>query len=175
MAVLPGIAVPRRHGGYAISHSYAVTGNNAIPSGASCRNKLASAQAGGSLVRVTFKAGNGGSVQINNASIGRSNGTASQTDATPVELKFGGVSGFTLSANAQITSDWALLTTLPGQMFIVTCDYGGGSNSNDAILIPGGANGREYFTPGATYNSANPGAPTGSDGQIELVSQVEVQ
>src|SRR6266403_6063092 len=78
-------------------------------------------------VRVTFTQITGvGSVTVNNASIGIQAGSGDpyDTSATPVELKFAGVSGFTLVSGSSITSDWATLTvsSSTGTVFSSTPD-----------------------------------------------------
>jgi hypothetical protein len=56
-------------------------------------------------VRVTFRASSAAAWSVDNASIGIAT-TDGSTASTPVELLFGGASGFAISAGADITSDW---------------------------------------------------------------------
>ncbi len=82
---------------------------------------------GPTQVRVTFtQIPTVGPITINNASVGIQAGSGDpyDTSATPVELKFAGVSGFTLAAGNSITSDWATLTvsSSTGSVFSATPD-----------------------------------------------------
>lgn len=99
-------------------------------------------------VRVTFKAPTLSSLILDHASIGikAGAGNAWDTTATPVELKFSGVSGFNISASASITSDWANLVVSSSAGTVLsrtmsTEDLGWGSYSIRSILGPvtGGA------------------------------------
>ncbi len=94
-------------------------------------------------VRVTFTQITGvGSVTVNNASIGIQAGSGDpyDTSATPVELKFAGVSGFTLAAANSITSDWATLTvsSSTGTVFSGTPDTseGGWDGYSMRVVYP---------------------------------------
>jgi hypothetical protein len=75
-------------------------------------------------VRVSFKAGGSGNFVTTHCSIGVNTTPTSDTLATPVELKFGGASGFTLAANGTITSDWVDFNWTNGQSVVVITDVG---------------------------------------------------
>lgn len=64
-------------------------------------------------IRVTFQASTAVGLTVSNASIGkRTTGEPlySNTTLTPLELLFGGNSGFSISANSSITSDWLTIS-----------------------------------------------------------------
>ena len=94
-------------------------------------------------LQVTFTARSNIGLQANHCSVGlSSSSTSSVTTTTPVELTFGGVSGFNIAAGASITSDLidhsAVFTVGAGGAVIVdidVCSTAGGeryrsSNSN---------------------------------------------
>lgn len=153
-------------------YSNAYTGSLTINTGVSYRAPTdATISAGGTQVRVTFKAGTGGTMVVANCSIGIQS-AAEVTTATPVELKFSGVSGFSIASSATILSDWATLTTSNGQTLVVVID----NTSGSSIFLSGkGSGGLTYFRTGAqTYNSANPGGFS-SLADIGGFNKIEVQ
>ena len=80
-------------------------------------------------LQVTFTARSNVGLQANHCSVGlSSSSTSSVTTTTPVELKFGGVSGFSIAAGASITSDLtdhsAVFTAGSGAAVIVCIDVG---------------------------------------------------
>src|SRR6266403_2434495 len=81
-------------------------------------------------------------ITINNASVGIQAGSGDpyDTSATPVELKFAVVSGFTLAAANSITSDWATLTvsSSTGTVFSGTPDTseGGWDGYSMRVVYP---------------------------------------
>ena len=77
---------------------------------------------GGSQVRVTFSAVDTG-WNTRHCSVGIA-ATNTSTVATPVELKFGGASGFSLTGYTTITSDWTDLPFTAGQALVVIMDHG---------------------------------------------------
>jgi len=135
--------------------------NDAGNTGYSFRNRVATIAGGAGQVRVTFEAHSGLGFTVNNVSIGVGVASpapplagGSNTQATPVELKFSGSSGFAIAAGSTITSDWANLTFSSGDDLVVIIDFAG-SNGNERVLTSGGHLYYEAAT--ATYNSANPG------------------
>lgn len=80
-------------------------------------------------IRVTFTAGTDAGLVVTNASIGKGAGTGfGDCTATPLTLLFSGASGFTISAGAQITSDWlnlSGLTMVSGDTCMVSYSSGG--------------------------------------------------
>jgi hypothetical protein len=110
---------------------------------------------GGTEARVTFEASSAAAFNVDNASIGISNGTASQTTAVPVELLFSAASGFASAANAQTTSDWATITIGSGDTVVVTFDISA-TNGNPAWANAGVVGCNTYYKSGNSYNEANP-------------------
>lgn len=79
-----------------------------------------------SLIRATIQPGTANSLTVTHASIGKWAGDAnySDTTGTPIELKFGGASGFAGATSAQ-TSDWTDISSLslaPGEKVVVIYD-----------------------------------------------------
>jgi len=108
-----------------------LAGDNAIAPNISVRIGVAVAAGSGTQVRVTLKAGASSSVGVqgiscSHVSIGVSTGTLPNTTATPLEIKFGGVSGVTLNTSlAQQTSDFTLLSGLTWtstDTLVIICD-----------------------------------------------------
>lgn len=103
-------------------------------------------------VRCTFQAGQtspGWSTA--NCSIGVA-ATAPNTAATPIELLFSGVSGFSIAANATITSDWANLSALITDTLVVVMD----TSANGTIEIATGVTGANtFFKGGASFNASS--------------------
>lgn len=94
-------------------------------SGASFRTLISLTQSCPGKVRVTFKAGNGTTWACSHCSIGVSAGSGN-TVATPVELLFSGVSGFSIAAGQTIVSDYATLPWTNGQSVVVVTDTSSG-------------------------------------------------
>ena len=78
--------------------------------------------AGLAYVRVTFRSGSAGGVVVGSAYIGQKadSGEAYSFQSTPTELKFSGVSGFSISANTSIVSDTTVFTIPTGKSILVT-------------------------------------------------------
>jgi hypothetical protein len=125
---------------------------------------------GGTQIRVTLVASTANTFHLNNVSIGKQT-TTYNTVATPVELKFGGVSGFTIAAGQTITSDWASFTSSHGDNLIVVTDYAG-SNANSRFTSSGGL--RYYLLSVATFNQATPAGSWSSDAFQIAVSRIDV-
>jgi hypothetical protein len=109
------------------------------------RNVHSSLSGGGSFVRVRFEAPSSGTYALDKASIGIQSSGGDMT-ATPVELLFSGVSGFSISNGAQITSDWATLTFTSSSVLLVHT-----ANSASSSIPSGTGNGQYYnAAPGAS-------------------------
>jgi hypothetical protein len=76
---------------------------------------------GGTQVRVRFKAHSTSRLDFKHASIGKQD-TGLNTVATPVELKFGGSSGMSISNGGTIWSDWTDFSTTGGQNQVIIFD-----------------------------------------------------
>lgn len=153
-------------------------GTNRADTQVSFRNVVPITGGAQTQVRVTFTAGLATFI-LNNASIGISSGTTMITTATPVELLFGGVSGFTILSGATITSDWVNLSGFTASdKLVVVMDYSvaGGSSSTDQS---GGAGADLWYLFGAfaSYNSADPTAlgSWNSIAWVLAVSLIETQ
>ena len=126
----------------------------------------------GTQVRVTFEAPAAASTKADRASIGVHNGTASQTTATPVELLFSGVSGFTITTGGTLVSDWATMVVPEGSKLVVIIDVAAAPASSFRYL--GVADGH-YNKVGASYNEANPSGMTGPQATSLGFNKIEVK
>ncbi len=105
-------------------------------------------------VRVTFQAGSSGTLDLKHAAIAIiGTAIAPNTQFTPTELLFGGVSGFTsLASNATITSDWVNFSCLATDTIMVIMDIGS-TNGDIVTKTLSGAN--EYYQGGTvSYNQS---------------------
>lgn len=95
--------------------------------------------------------------------------TAPNTAATPVELKIGGASGFSLSSGASAVSDPAALSLSGSEThLIVVFDC---TNGNHKILNP--SSGTEYYkAASASYNQASVSGYS-NIGYIPFVTKIE--
>jgi hypothetical protein len=138
-------------------------------------------------VRVRFCSGTlaSGVGQANNCSIGVSTGTNANTVATPVELLFGGVSGFSFAKefnNQPIYSDWVNFNGWnAGDKLVVTIDLGAPANLSlcrTTVGVPAGSTTFTYGTvtpPGITYNQATPAAADASFSEVWAIDLIEVR
>lgn len=143
----------------------------------SFRNVLAITGGAQGQVRATFKSGSTAYV-LQNVSIGIWSGTTMITTATPVELLFGGASGFNIPGSSTITSDWANLTGFTSSdKLVVVLDYT--VNATDASSDQSGPVGDTlWFLFGeSSYNKANPTADGSwsSLGWVIGVTSIETQ
>jgi hypothetical protein len=146
--------------------------SNAAGSGnSSSRQTVTNSSAvSGTQVRVRFQGPSSGTLNVDNASVGIRSGATANTVATPVELKFSGVSGFSLSATAEITSDWADLVIGSSDELIVVNDHGGTSTERYVL-----ATGPNYFKLATdSYATASVSGFT-SQGIISCLNLVEVR
>jgi hypothetical protein len=147
------------------------------------RIAVAPATGGSGQVRVTLQAGAGAVLNVqgvvcDHVSIGVA-ATAPNTAATPVELKFGGVSGVKLDTpNAQGTSDFSTLSFLSTDTLIIICDQTAGESwdaaQNGTATV--GAFGGVYFKAStASWNQATVTGftPFGAFGLA--IAKIEVQ
>ena len=133
-----------------VSHSYAVTSHLNFPTSSSVRQVLPVGNYIGTQIRVTFKAGDDGGLTVANAAVGISNGGGDCT-ATPIELLFSAGHGFSLSAGATVTSDWATLLVdgSAGPVVIIDCTA---SVGHTAYLD---STGTIYHKTTTSYNTQN--------------------
>jgi hypothetical protein len=127
----------------------------------------------GTRIRVTFTAGSTG-LHCDHAAVGYSAGSGATT-ATPVELLFGGSSGFTIGNNASVTSDFLTFPVLPGQDIVTIMDVSS-SGATSLAYTTGLASGlNDYNKAGATYNVAAPSglSSTSGAGYVYVASKVE--
>lgn len=131
-----------------------LTANDAGHNG-SFRTVTPAITASGTQCRVTFKAGTSGAFNTNNCSVGKSAGSGNTT-TTPVELKFNGVSGFSLAASATITSDWVQLpdTVTTADSLVVVMDCGATGNAGYNASSAAGGYFRSAFASYANSSAA---------------------
>lgn len=114
-----------------------------------------------SQARVTIRPGSVNALTINNASIGKRDPAESilpNTTAMPIELLFGGVSGF-IGATTPITSDWADISSLglvAGDKLVCIYDIAAGGASTASQRLNNASTGVEtWFQSSASYHVAN--------------------
>lgn len=135
-----------------------LNGNDTNPN-TSFRVRCVLTAASSGKLQVTFTASTATGLTASNASIGKWDGTNNPfTTTTPVELKFGGTSGFSISAGGSITSDLtdhsAAFSLALGESVLVDLDCTSpsgqryrGSNSNVDTWYAIGATGYNLPTP----------------------------
>lgn len=135
-----------------------LNGNDTNPN-TSFRVRCVLTAASSGKLQVTFTASTATGLTASNASIGKWDGTNNPfTTTTPVELKFGGASGFSISAGGSITSDLtdhsAAFSLALGESVLVDLDCTSpsgqryrGSNSNVDTWYALGATGYNLPTP----------------------------
>jgi hypothetical protein len=135
--------------------SHTATSDFTAHEGWSFRHSLTPTGASQGQVRVTFKAGSTG-MQIDHASIvvvGAA--TFPNVATTPVQLKFGGANGFTITATATITSDWVTFASLSTDTLAVIVDFtAGGTKGSVSYDIATGAGDWQAKAATASYNLA---------------------
>jgi hypothetical protein len=129
------------------------------------------------LVRVTFKASSAGNMDPNHVGIAIATGTNADFSGSITELRFGGVSGFSIAANGTITSDWASFTTTAGQNLVTSLSMGAiGSHADSSA----DANSTPYVYGVNTNWNVATGTPTFTGSQasfgvslIETISSID--
>ncbi len=129
----------------------------------------------GNRIRITYRAGTSGYYTVRNTSIGQWAGVDGFTLADPIEITFGGQSGFSIPANTEIASDWIEMT-VPGWVVVI--------NDNDENSVEAYGTGLgtscNYFLGQSTYALQEPIAGslfpivTGLDAATHGVVKVEV-
>jgi len=123
-------------------------------------------------IRVRFEAGSLATWAIDNAAIGIRN-SGPDTLLTPVELKFGGVSGFSLSAGATIFSDWLAFPFSGKPTFVVVMDHTTGTGASRTVNTGGDD---IYFKSTAdSYNQATVVGMTHLAGWAACANLIEVR
>lgn len=103
--------------------SATLTTDQGAVGGYGIRNLASSLSGGGSFIRIRFEAPASGTFNVDNASVGIRSAT-STTTATPSELLFSGVSGFSISNGATLVSDWLAFTFTSSDSLLVHMDFG---------------------------------------------------
>lgn len=158
----------------AVVFSFANTIDNNNWGGYVHRNVANTLTGGGTQVRVRFVASSSSVFVTNHCSIAVVGAaTAPNTTATPVELLFGGVSGFSLAAGATILSDWANLTFLSSDKLLVDMDMIAGTTG---LKYGTGVTGDAYYkVSSGDYNNATVSGYTQQTGYIRGFDQIEGQ
>lgn len=129
-------------------------------------------------VIVRWKAASAATFKTDNSSIGISTGTASNTTATPVQLKYGGVAGFTISNGATIDSDPVNLSGFTSANSLVAiCDVNvTAGNGAPAAVLSGATGCQAYSKTGTSFNVAAPaGMSSLAVGSIFGVTLIQTQ
>lgn len=127
---------------------------------------------GNGLVRVTVTTAVGTSLTVRNVGVGVWNGSNSFTIAPPIELLFGGVSGFIgLPGGQSIVSDLGNLAFGGADRLVVIVDDGSPGGNR---FSSGNSNADTWFlTGGASFNQSSPGGYTLLSGIDYMLSLVE--
>lgn len=138
----------------------------------SFRNSVVVTAGSNGQVRATFSSGTATAQTAANCSIGVHSGVDGwATASTPVELLFGGGSGFTIPSNSQITSDFVSLNFAITDRLVVTIDLTG---TGSQLFSTGETNCDCWFlASGATYNQADPAGMTPLATKDYMVVSVE--
>lgn len=155
------------------SDAYRITlDTNSPANGNLCIRNMLPIVAGGTEIRAHLSALDSASV-IGHASVGLRSGTSSSTLDTPVELKFGGVSGVSLAAHSGAWSDWVSLSTSPGQNLLLTVSQFGGTNNRAFKTANGDGN---WNSASDSWNTAAmQGTATWQADRTHIVDRVQVR
>lgn len=123
----------------------------------------------GSEIRVTVNAGGSGAMTLSHVSIGIQSSGANTT-ATPVELKFSGASGCTVSASGTLASDWTPFVLTGGVPVICIADI---TSANIAALSS--ASFTSYSAAGTSWSTATVSGFTTNANLLFIFSQIEVR
>jgi hypothetical protein len=153
-----------------------LTGSDSGNAGQSLRDVLTITGGAQGQVRVTFTGKAGSTTKIDHASIGIATGTGSNTTATPVELTFGGVSGFTFpNGSTNIASDWVNLSGFTSaNKLVVIIDFDATTGGGDYAIDAASGTATAFFFGAATYNVASPAGGSQTN-NYSVVALVEVQ
>jgi hypothetical protein len=110
--------------------------------------------------------------QTDHVSIGLWNGTATDCTATPIELKFGGNSGFTVTGPLSAVSDWTSFAGFSStNNFVIIFDVSS-VNGNFPYTTTNGLTASYQNASGPQWNIRAPGLAASFGGTI-AVSQIE--
>ncbi len=149
--------------------STGLTNNDSGGENYSERVILTGLSTGAFLIQVIFKASAVAGWKTNNCSIGIQN-TTYNTVSTPVELKFGGVSGFNIAADATIISDATSLTINSSDTLIVIFDNA--ATLGNPRNIGGSSTARYFKASTVSYNVASPTGSWSSDTNLTGILKV---
>jgi hypothetical protein len=138
----------------------------------------------GVRIRVTIVSGTTTGLKADHASIGiLGSATAPSMALTdhagntqPVELLFGGLSGFNLPPNSSITSDWAVLVFMIGDEFIIDIDINSSNANYDTLARgPGDGSAISWHHPmAADYNNATVSGYVGNNVAAVFMTEMDV-
>lgn len=156
-------------------YSDSLPSNNTGNAGYSFRKAITPA-AGGSNVRITFKAASSGAnFKTDHCSIAvKGSATLPDTQAIPTELLFGGLAGFNIAPGNTIASDWLSFSFTGSDILVVVMDFAS-SGGGDCGYNSSGSNSTYYKAATASYNTASVSGYTTYGAAPEFgVSKVEV-
>lgn len=151
--------------------SAALNSNNTAWSGKSIR-VVATVTGGGGQLRLTLTPpSSGNSLVLSHVSVGIWSANEADVAATPVEAKFSGASGVTLTAGgSDVVSDALTLTAVNGDKVVVIMDV----TSGDFRVRGGGAsNVNSYYKNGTSWTSQTFASPTTLTGWDMAVAKIE--
>jgi len=133
----------------------------------------ANISASGGRVRVTFESGAAEGASVDNVSIVERSGSTANGTETPTELLFSGSSGFSITANTTITSDWLVFDIDETKDYIIIIDFS--SNASADAMKTQTTSGISYFK--SSSNSYDQQSVTGygeTDPRTVGVKQLDV-
>jgi hypothetical protein len=137
-------------------------------SGYSGRMVIPNISVGGGQVRVSVDADISGTLSAGHVSVCVQE-SVQNCQSAPVEVTFGGASGFSQAANAGVlASDWIILATMAGQNLLVIFDI-------TSAPTPKNGTGVSYWSSGASWNAGSPSGTWANSGIVYGVTKVEVQ
>ena len=146
--------------------------------GTSARQVCKTLSAGGDQLRVRIKAGTSGRTTLSRVSVGKLGASQPNTAATPVELKFGGLSGLDIGPSEAMWSDWLNFSTTAGDTLVVVADYAatGGNFAWNGWPPPNPSNADEWYKyTTASWDQATVSGFAQNVGLCILVDSIEVQ
>lgn len=159
-------------GSWTVEHTYTL---NAVATGdANCGYRIIVPALSKSITKIRFtaKGYTSGNTIIDNAAVGIRSGTSDDCTGTPTEIFTGGLSGFTVSSDATITTDDTNFVASAGDQLLIALDVGA---ANDGFWY--NASGGLMYRATATnsYNTATTSMTLGGGGeQQNTITQVEV-
>jgi hypothetical protein len=130
----------------------------------------------GTHVRVTFRASTVEGLKVDNASIVERDGTTANGTATPTELKFSGVSGFSCAADSTVVSDDLNFTIDETKSYLVIIDISSDTALDSQRYKASFSGARNYYkTATNSYNTQTVSGFSDNGEALHYVDKIEVR